>query len=95
MDRVVGLELGADDYLPKPFEPRRLLARLRAVMRRAVRWTGQQARNKADVLCFGAPKLIVAHTGDPGGTECAPRATSSLCCSRWPRTPVVCSRVTN
>lgn len=34
MDRVVGLELGADDYLPKPFEPRELLARIRAVLRR-------------------------------------------------------------
>ena len=33
-DRVIGLELGADDYLPKPFEPRELLARLRAVLRR-------------------------------------------------------------
>ncbi len=34
-DRVVGLELGADDYIPKPFSPRELLARLRAVLRRA------------------------------------------------------------
>jgi DNA-binding response OmpR family regulator len=34
-DRIVGLELGADDYLPKPFNPRELLARVRAVMRRA------------------------------------------------------------
>ncbi|HEX4509587.1 MAG TPA: response regulator transcription factor, partial [Burkholderiaceae bacterium] len=35
MDRIVGLELGADDYLPKPFEPRELLARLQTVLRRA------------------------------------------------------------
>lgn len=34
-DRIVGLELGADDYIPKPFNPRELLARLRAVLRRA------------------------------------------------------------
>ena len=35
MDRVVGLEIGADDYLPKPFEPRELLARIKALLRRA------------------------------------------------------------
>ena len=34
MDRVIGLEIGADDYLPKPFEPRELLARIRALLRR-------------------------------------------------------------
>src|ERR1700749_3246390 len=35
VDRIIGLELGADDYLPKPFEPRGLVARLRAIMRRS------------------------------------------------------------
>jgi two-component system phosphate regulon response regulator OmpR len=50
MDRVVGLELGADDYLPKPFEPRELLARLRALMRRR-RHGGTDSA--ADVLRFG------------------------------------------
>ncbi len=48
MDRVVGLELGADDYLAKPFEPRELQARLRAILRRK----GGTAA-KADVLRFG------------------------------------------
>jgi DNA-binding response OmpR family regulator len=47
MDRVIGLELGADDYLPKPFEPRELLARLRAILRRG------QSPTKTDVLRFG------------------------------------------
>ncbi len=47
MDRVVGLEIGADDYLPKPFEPRELLARLRAILRRK---SGPKTQN---VLRFG------------------------------------------
>jgi two-component system, OmpR family, response regulator len=44
MDRVVGLELGADDYLPKPFEPRELLARLQTILRRAAPQAAAQAR---------------------------------------------------
>jgi DNA-binding response OmpR family regulator len=47
MDRIVGLEIGADDYLPKPFEPRELLARLRAILRR------RQAGRPSSVLRFG------------------------------------------
>ena len=47
LDRVIGLELGADDYLPKPFEPRELLARLRAILRR------QREPAPADALRFG------------------------------------------
>jgi two-component system OmpR family response regulator len=37
LDRILGLEMGADDYLPKPFEPRELLARIRSVLRRSQR----------------------------------------------------------
>lgn len=52
MDRVVGLELGADDYLAKPFEPRELLARLKAILRRNRR-SGERADARGDVLRFG------------------------------------------
>lgn len=47
VDRIVGLELGADDYLPKPFEPRELLARLKAILRRGTR------QKPNDILRFG------------------------------------------
>jgi two-component system phosphate regulon response regulator OmpR len=59
MDRVVGLEMGADDYLPKPFEPRELLARLRAILRRsratpkAESGSGATAEAKSDLMRFG------------------------------------------
>jgi two-component system, OmpR family, response regulator len=46
MDRIVGLEIGADDYVPKPFEPRELVARLQTVLRRHV--AGAAARRNTD-----------------------------------------------
>src|SRR5437763_14222734 len=51
MDRVVGLEMGADDYLPKPFEPRELLARLKSILRR--RHRDETGRSGTDVLRYG------------------------------------------
>jgi DNA-binding response OmpR family regulator len=53
MDRVIGLEMGADDYLPKPFEPRELLARLKAILRRS------KGDAKAEVLRFGRIEIDV------------------------------------
>jgi DNA-binding response OmpR family regulator len=66
LDRVVGLELGADDYLPKPFEPRELLARLRAILRRSA------SASPADVLRFGRLEIdrgarLVRVDGEPRG----------------------------
>jgi len=58
VDRVVGLEVGADDYLPKPFGPRELLARVRAVLRR-----GQAPAQATGTISFGPFRLDkLAHT---------------------------------
>ena len=71
IDRILGLEMGADDYLPKPFNPRELLARIRAVLRRQP--TGAASDAPARVIRFsgwhidrGSRRLI-----DPAGTRVA------------------------
>jgi two-component system response regulator CpxR len=54
VDRIVGLEMGADDYLPKPFNPRELTARMRAVLRRT---EGTSKEDRPEVLTVGDLKL--------------------------------------
>jgi DNA-binding response OmpR family regulator len=53
MDRIIGLEMGADDYLPKPFEPRELLARIRAVLRRS----NESTTTDTTLLRFGSLEI--------------------------------------
>ncbi|HEX6806133.1 MAG TPA: response regulator transcription factor [Terriglobales bacterium] len=67
VDRIVGLEIGADDYLPKPFNPRELVARIRAILRRT---QGQGDAVVPDVIKVGDVELdpatrTVLHRGKP------------------------------
>src|SRR3989440_5658563 len=68
VDRIVGLEIGADDYLPKPFNPRELVARIRAILRRTK--NGEQPAAQPEMLRVGDIELdpatrTVRHAGDP------------------------------
>ncbi|XNM66260.1 two-component system response regulator OmpR [Escherichia coli] len=57
VDRIVGLEIGADDYIPKPFNPRQLLARIRAVLRRQANELPGAPSQEEAVIAFGKFKL--------------------------------------
>ena len=66
MDRVVGLELGADDYLPKPFEPRELLARIQTVLRRtALPLAAHVGLLRFDGLQIDLPRRTVLRQDQP------------------------------
>ncbi|MGS0674054.1 osmolarity response regulator transcription factor OmpR [Shewanella sp. 0m-4] len=60
VDRIIGLELGADDYLPKPFNPRELLARIKAVMRRQTPEVPGAPTQQEEEITFGEYSLNLA-----------------------------------
>jgi two-component system OmpR family response regulator len=70
-DRIIGLELGADDYMPKPFNPRELLARIRAVLRRTGDAPERRAESPLRAIEFGGWKLEPARRRllNPEGVE--------------------------
>jgi two-component system OmpR family response regulator len=66
IDRIIGLEMGADDYLPKPFNPRELLARIRSILRRSL---NEELLHPARSLFFAGHTLDIGgrHLIDPSG----------------------------
>lgn len=60
VDRIIGLELGADDYMPKPFNPRELLARIKAVLRRRVSEAPGAPSQEENIVEFGEYSLNLA-----------------------------------
>ncbi|MBN1946924.1 MAG: response regulator transcription factor [Bradymonadales bacterium] len=62
VDRIVGLEIGADDYLPKPFNPRELVARIRAIKRRVEREAGERSHEEGLVRVGDVEIRLATHT---------------------------------
>ena len=95
-DRIVGLELGADDYIAKPFNPRELLARIKAVLRRTERRRTRRRRPGGATLRFARWTLELARRGllDADGAEVPLTAASSACSPRYWNGPGWCCRAT-
>lgn len=72
VDRIIGLELGADDYMPKPFNPRELLARVKAVLRRKTQEAPGAPSQAEEVITFGDFSLNLATREMRKGTESMP-----------------------
>lgn len=65
VERILGLEIGADDYLPKPFNPRELVARVRAILRRSLRASGEERPVQAGDLELNPATREVTLAGTP------------------------------
>ena len=84
-DRIVGLELGASDYLPKPCNPRELLARIRAVLRRG----GDRPKSGGQAVWLGAFRLDRVHAASPRTTSVASAGAISFKGSTKSTSPVL------
>jgi len=78
VDRIVGLEMGADDYLPKPFNPRELLARIHAVLRRQGNRPPGSPEDEAGTLTFGNLEVDLAARTLKRGDELLPLTTGEF-----------------
>ena len=89
VDKVVGLELGADDYVTKPYSPRELVARIRAVLRRGVTDdVDDDAALEAGRVRMDVDRHLVTVDGDEIASS---RSRSSSCSSTSCATPAGCS----
>ena len=78
IDRIIGLEMGADDYLPKPFNPRELVARIQAVLRRRIAAVPGAPGNEEKPVAFGVVEVDLATRALRRGEELLPLTTGEF-----------------